>query len=216
MYDFHTHTLLSDGELLPAELLRRMQVRGYSVVAITDHVDNSNIRETLSALKRISSSAVEMDLRLLAGVEITHVPPREIAPLAEYAKREGADIVVIHGESPVEPVAPGTNHAAVTCPYVDILAHPGLIETDDAICAEKNHIALEITARGGHNRTNGHVVRVAEQTGCLLVVDSDAHSPGDIMSAHDRELIAKGAGLTDERVEAVLSIQRNEFYHRFT
>ena len=41
-YDLHTHTILSDGEMLPIELIRRMAVLGYTTVAITDHVDASN------------------------------------------------------------------------------------------------------------------------------------------------------------------------------
>lgn len=216
MYDFHTHTLLSDGVLLPTELLRRMQVLGYSVVGITDHVDASNIRETLLSLGRVSKSAHTMGIRMLCGVEITHVPPSEIAELALYAKENGADLVIVHGESPVEPVIPGTNNAAVSCSYVDILAHPGLITLEDASLAKKHDIALEITARGGHNRTNGHVVRVAEKTGCLLVVDSDAHQPGDLMSGRDREIIASGAGISDKILKNLLSAEENEFCLRFT
>ena len=216
MYDFHTHTLLSDGDLLPTELLRRMQVLGYTVVGITDHVDAGNIEETLASLGRVTKSAHTMGIRLLRGVEITHVPPTEIAELALYAKENGADIVVVHGESPVEPVMPGTNHAAVSCPHVDILAHPGLLTEEDAFLARRNNIALEITARGGHNRTNGHVVRVAEKTGCLMVVDSDAHHPGDLMSGRDREIVGSGAGITGELLKNLLSTEGNEFYHRFT
>ncbi len=37
--DFHNHTLLSDGALMPAEHIRRLIVRGLYAVAITDHVD---------------------------------------------------------------------------------------------------------------------------------------------------------------------------------
>ena len=43
MVDLHTHSLLSDGQLLPSELVRRAEVRGYEAIAITDHVDFSNI-----------------------------------------------------------------------------------------------------------------------------------------------------------------------------
>jgi len=111
---------------------------------------------------------------------------------------------------------PGTNHAAVSCPHVDILAHPGLITKEDASLAEKHNIALEITARGGHNRTNGHVARIADKTGCLLVVDSDTHQPGDLMSARDREIIASGAGIPDKILNNLLSAEENEFCHRFT
>ncbi|MDD1724345.1 MAG: histidinol phosphate phosphatase domain-containing protein [Methanospirillum sp.] len=216
MYDFHTHTLLSDGDLLPSELLRRMKVIGYTTVAITDHVDRSNLVWTIRAIERIRPSAEEMGIRLLAGVEITHVPPPEIPGLARLAKDEGAEIVVVHGETPVEPVAPGTNHAACESPDVDILAHPGLITPEDAASAAAKDIALEITARGGHNRTNGHVAKTAKQSGCLLVIDSDAHHPGDLMSEQDRKIIALGAGVDREKLESLLSIKRNAFYQRFT
>ncbi len=43
MIDLHTHSIFSDGELIPAELIRRAVAHGYSALAITDHVDQSNI-----------------------------------------------------------------------------------------------------------------------------------------------------------------------------
>lgn len=204
MYDLHTHTLQSDGEMLPVELIRRMAVLGYTTVAITDHVDASNIDDVIRQLIPVKDSAHHFGVTLLCGVEITHVPPGEIAGHAEHAKEAGADIVVVHGETPVEPVAPGTNHAACGCRFVDILAHPGLLTEKDALRAKKNGIALEITSRGGHNRTNGHVVAVARRAGCRLVVDSDAHAPHDLLDEHARLVVAKGAGLTDRECREVL------------
>jgi histidinol phosphatase-like PHP family hydrolase len=211
MYDLHTHSIYSDGELIPVELIRRMAVAGYTTVAITDHVDNSNVSSVLSALNLVREPAEQYGVRLLCGVEITHVPPAMIAPMAMRAKAEGADIVVVHGETPVEPVAPGTNHAACSCRDVDILAHPGLITPADAKLAAKNTIALEITARGGHNRTNGHVAIVAKKTGCQLVVNSDAHAPQDIMDERARKLVARGAGLAESECKRVLSLNIDQF-----
>ena len=212
MYDLHTHTILSDGELLPCELIRRMAVLGYQTVGITDHVDMSNITSTICAVERIRSSAEEYGIRLLTGVEITHVPPVEIPKLAHLAKDEGADIVVVHGETVVEPVTPGTNRSACTCEYVDILAHPGMITIEEGKEAAERGIFLEITARSGHNRTNGHVARVARETGCSLVVDSDAHAPGDLMTERARELIALGSGISPEKAREILTLKTNRFY----
>jgi hypothetical protein len=132
LYDLHTHSILSDGEMLPIELIRRMSVLGYSAVAITDHVDTSNAVTVIETLKQVRESAGLYGVRLLCGVEITHVPPAQIAGLARQAKEAGADIVVVHGESPVEPVAAGTNHTACICRDVDVLAHPGLITIEEA------------------------------------------------------------------------------------
>ena len=214
MYDLHTHSTFSDGELIPVELIRRMSVAGYTTVAITDHVDNSTISSVLSAIPLVRESAEQYGIRLLCGVEITHVPPAMIATMAKRAKAEGAEIVVVHGETPVEPVAPGTNHAACACKDVDVLAHPGLVTPDDATLAAKNSIALEITARGGHNRTNGHVALVAKKAGCQIVVDSDAHAPHDIMDERARKLVARGAGLTESECKKVLSLNIDQLLNQ--
>jgi histidinol phosphatase-like PHP family hydrolase len=211
MYDLHTHTIHSDGEMLPIELIRRMAVIGYTTVGIADHADTSNIEEIIAPLARVRESAQIYGVRLLCGVEITHVPPTQIADLAKSAKELGADIVVVHGETTVEPVAPGTNHAACGCRYVNVLAHPGLVTIEDAQRAAKNGIALELTSRGGHNRTNGHVARIAREAGCQLVVDSDAHGPHDILSEEAKFIVAKGAGLTDAECREVLSLNIDQF-----
>ncbi len=195
MYDLHTHTLRSDGELLPLELVRRMAVLGYDSVGIADHVDTTTLPLVLESADAARQSAMLYGVRLYAGVELTHVPAAEIDALARRAKADGAEIVVVHGETPVEPVAPGTNHAACASDYVDILAHPGMITLEDARAAADRGIALELTGRGGHNRTNGHVARVALEANCRLVVNSDAHAPHDLMSADARELVVRGAGL---------------------
>jgi histidinol phosphatase-like PHP family hydrolase len=211
MYDLHTHSILSDGEMLPIELIRRMAVAGYTTVAITDHVDLSNATEVLKTLALVQESAQLYGVRLLCGVEITHVPPTQIAGLAKKAKGAGADIVVVHGETPVEPVAEGTNSASCACKYVNVLAHPGLISVKDARLAAENGIALEITSRGGHNRTNGHVARIAREAGCQLVIDSDAHAPHDILDKRAKFIVAKGAGLTDAECKQVISLNINRF-----
>jgi len=211
LYDLHTHTILSDGEMLPIELIRRMAVTGYTTVAITDHVDASNTDSVLSTLFKVRESAKLFGVNLLCGVEITHVPPSQIADLAKLAKEQGADIVVVHGETSVEPVAPGTNHAACGCRYVNVLAHPGLVTLEDAKLAAKNGLALELTSRGGHNRTNGHVAQIARQAGCQVVVDSDAHAPHDILDERAKIIIAKGAGLSDAECNGVISLNVGKF-----
>jgi histidinol phosphatase-like PHP family hydrolase len=211
MYDLHTHTIHSDGDMLPIELIRRMAVLGYTTVAVTDHVDTSNAAGVIAAILPVKESAQIFGVNLLCGVEITHVPPAQIADLAKQAKDAGADIVIVHGETPVEPVAPGTNHASCSCRYVDILAHPGIIAGKDAVRAAKNNIALEVTSRGGHNRTNGYVVQVAREAGCQIVVDSDAHAPHDLLDERARFLVAKGAGLTDAECRDVLSLNIERF-----
>ena len=205
MYDLHTHTIFSDGELLPAELIRRAAVLGYQTIGITDHADRSNTTTLVRTLNPLRETAQAYGIRLLVGVEITHVPPAEIPLLAREAREAGADIIIVHGETITEPVAPGTNAAACACADVDVLAHPGLISVSDAALARENQVALEITGRGGHNRTNGHVVSVAREERCLLAVNSDTHAPSDLMRMPERMQVARGAGLTEVESVSILS-----------
>jgi histidinol phosphatase-like PHP family hydrolase len=197
MIDLHTHSTFSDGELIPSELVRRAVFHGYTALAITDHVDFTNIEHILACMKKIKSLEDDYGIRIFAGVELTHVPPGKMPHLVEKARKLGAEIVVVHGETMVEPVHEGTNHAAVSLD-IDILAHPGLITTEDAELARENGIALEITSRNGHNRTNGHVVRIAKETGADLIVNTDAHAPDDLITDELALKIAMGAGLDEK------------------
>lgn len=196
MIDLHTHTFFSDGELGPAELVRRAAVAGYRALAITDHADQSNI---ISLLKRLCPVVGELGeangLILLAGAELTHVPPKHIADVVKMARDNGAQILSVHGETIVEPVIEGTNRAAIDA-GVDILAHPGLITPEDVQFAVEKGVFLEVTTRKGHSLTNGHVVKLALQYGARLVVNNDAHAPGDLLSFEMARKVALGAGMT--------------------
>ena len=193
MYDFHTHTFLSDGVLSPIELIRRAYVRGYAAMAVTDHVGIGNVELVVNTLVTdCAAASSRWDILALPGVEITHVPKEDIDAVAKAAKGLGAQVVVVHGETVVEPVEPGTNRAALNSKAVDILAHPGLIQLEDARLASEGGIFLEVSARRGHSFTNGHVVRVALEAGCLLLLDSDAHEPEDLLDPELSQKIALG------------------------
>ena len=198
MIDLHTHTLLSDGELLPSELVRRAVVKGYKALAITDHVDLSNIDWVISRLIRDCHELKKsFEIEIIPGVEITHVPPERIRSMAEEARRLGARIVLVHGETIVEPVAPLTNLRALESP-IDILTHPGLISEEEVALAKKRGIMLEITARKGHSLTNGHVAKLALATGAGLVLNTDSHAPDDLITDDQARSIALGAGLEEK------------------
>ena len=213
MIDLHTHTLFSDGVLVPAEHLRRFAVMGYDAVAITDHADSSNLDFIVLRIVRVAADLNPLSrTRLIPGIELTHIPPALFKPLTDKARELGAQIVVGHGETPVEPVAPGTNRAALEA-GVDILAHPGFITEEEAALAADKGILLELSGRKGHSLTNGHVARMAIAAKAKMAVNADAHEPGDFMSAARAETVARGAGLTEEQYQA---IRKNmaEFVHR--
>ena len=202
--DLHSHTIFSDGDLTPSELVRRAMELGHTALAITDHVDVTNIDFVVPALVK----AVELSedyITVLPGVELTYVPPNKIDMMAKRAKALGAQIVIVHGETVVEPVPAQTNLRSVMSPNVDVLAHPGLITLEEAEIAAGNDVALEITGRYGHNITNGHVANMARKAGAKMVVNSDAHTIGNLMDEKTATIVARGAGLTDEEIKKALN-----------
>lgn len=207
--DLHTHSLLSDGALLPSEACRYASVMGFAALAITDHVDYSNLESVIRKLLNFEKKhAVHLDIKFIPGVEITHADPKIIPELAIDARSAGARIIVCHGETPSEPVTPGTNHVAVLKKgLIDILAHPGLISEEDVILAKENGIYLEISAKPVHMETNKHVASLASKIGAKLLVNTDAHRPEDYITQEQAFKVAKESGLNDE--EALKAIKNN-------
>ena len=208
MIDLHTHSIFSDGELIPAELAQRAYAAGYKALAITDHVDHSNIDFVLPRIIKVCSKiSEEGKIKVFPGVEITHVAPAQISALADEARKLGAKIVVVHGETIEEPVPDGTNLAALQS-SIDILAHPGLLTEEEVRLAADRGIYLEITTRRGHSFTNGHVAQIAKKFKANLILNNDAHSPADFVSSERANSIARGAGLTGDEISAMFENSR--------
>lgn len=208
MIDLHTHTLFSDGRLIPSELVRRFGALGYAAVAITDHTDSATLDFYVPRIVRVAEELNQsQSVKVIPGIEITHAPPNSIGPLVRKARELGTKLVVIHGESIVEPVASGTNRAGLEAD-IDILAHPGLITQEEAELAAEKGIYLEISARAGHSLSNGHVASLAKSTGARLVINSDAHAPGDLMTEDFAKKVVAGAGLSSDTFPDLLSNAR--------
>ncbi|MCL2607392.1 MAG: histidinol phosphate phosphatase domain-containing protein [Methanomassiliicoccaceae archaeon] len=203
--ELHAHTILSDGELTPSELVRRAMVLDHDAIAITDHVDMTNIDIVVPAILK-ATELTDDYIRTIPGVEITHVPPKQMDRVIRKAKELGAQWIVVHGETLAEPVMKGTNLAAAANPDVDVLAHPGLVTEEEIRKATENDILIEITGRPFHNITNGHVVSVARKIGAAMVVNSDCHAPGDLLNEEDAIKIAMGAGMTVKEAKEAVSM----------
>lgn len=204
MIDLHTHTFFSDGVLLPAELAQRCRRAGYRGLAVTDHCGPSNIAFVLERMGEFceDTQGAYGEMEIIPGCELTHVPPIKIPGLVVQARELGAEIVLVHGETVVEPVAEGTNRAAVEA-GCDVLAHPGLITPDVAALAAERGVLLEVSARKGHSLSNGHVARVAAECGAELSFGSDGHQPGDYPTREFATVVLRAAGLSGGEAEAV-------------
>ncbi len=203
MYNLHCHSLLSDGVLLPSAIAARYAALGYKVIAITDHADYSNIKQVASSILEFSSYwPKDAAIKIIPGVELTHIPLEQFKPLVKYAREKGIKIIIGHGETLAEPVAKGTNRAALDA-GVDILAHPGLICEGDVKLAKKKGIFLEITARAGHSTVNSHVAESALNAGAKLIIDIDSHIPEDIITPGQLIKVGLNAGLSRKEIDKI-------------
>jgi putative hydrolase len=176
----------------------------HQVLAITDHLMRDDPVPLMTRLLREAKAWDHGEFIPLVGVEISMLPPRQIADVARAARRAGAQIIIVHGETLAEPVYPGTNRAAITSGEVDILAHPGLLTARDAELAAAHDVVLELTARRGHAFTNGHVARRGREAKAPMVLDSDAHSTTDLVGYPRARALTEGAGLMPGELEKVL------------
>lgn len=64
VYDLHTHTTASDGQLSPEALVIKAKASGIDVLAITDH-------DTTSGITQAVDEADRQNIRLLAGIELS-------------------------------------------------------------------------------------------------------------------------------------------------
>jgi len=201
--ELHTHTLLSDGVLLPSELARRYEVAGFGAVAITDHADLSNIKAVTASIRDFCKAWPKTRIKVIPGVELTHLPPEQFQAAVRYCRKRGIRVVIAHGETPVEPVLPGTSEAALKA-GIDILSHPGFIKEDMVALAARKGVFLEVSGRKGHCLGNRHVVRLTRVYKARLCLGTDCHVPKDIPTPIKFRAVGLDAGLNGKEVEEAL------------
>ena len=64
VYDLHTHSNFSDGDLCPSEVVSLAKESGVTHLALTDH-------DTLSGLDEASSAADQLGLNFISGIELS-------------------------------------------------------------------------------------------------------------------------------------------------
>jgi histidinol phosphatase-like PHP family hydrolase len=203
MYNLHIHSLLSDGVLLPSEIAVRYAAKGYKVIAITDHVDYSNIEFVAGSILKFTRSWPKNSLiKVLPGIELTHLPLAQFKPLVRYARKQGIKVIIGHGETQAEPVLKGSNKAALEA-EIDILAHPGLISDEEVKLAKKNGVFLELTSRNGHKVSNYHVAKLALKWDVKLILNHDSHAPLDINSPAQLKQVGIKAGLNNKEIDKI-------------
>ena len=202
IFDFHTHTFLSDGAYGPMEMAQRAKAKGYELIGLSDHVDFGTcdviLPQLIKAVEKINSS--EMRIKAIAAVEITHVPPSQIEELVNHCRQKGARYIIVHGETPSEPVMQGTNLAAIMA-FADILAHPGYISEEEVKMAAERGVFLEISGKPQHKQTNFHVLKLARKYRAPFLINSDAHNDEQLFTEESYKQLMSELGISEEELK---------------
>ena len=194
MTDFHimlhAHTL--GGGLDTASALRYAALAGLRFAGLILASDGSDLGRVAELSTQIRKLSLYANVEAWAGVELRHIPPALLPDTVREARRAGASLVLVHGESIADQVEQGTNFAAIEA-GADIIAHPGLIDDEAAAYAAEKGVALEFTSCPKHGLTNAHTAAAALRSGAPLVRGSMATRPEELTTRAFWPMIIKGA-----------------------
>lgn len=196
--DLHMHTKWSDGIHSIEDMARAAQELGYEYLAIADHSKAERIANGMDErrldeyIKAIRKAQEKVKIKLFAGAEVSILADGKL----DYADKDlkKLDIVIASVHSRFKQSREEMTKRilkALDNPFVRILGHPTgrLINVRepydvdmDAIMekAKKNNIALEVNANYPRLDLKDAHIRQAIEKGCLLAIDTDAHSTSQL------------------------------------
>jgi DNA polymerase (family X) len=227
--ELHCHTTASDGVNSILDMAHAAKELGYHYIAITDHSKSQPIANGLTAqrlLKHIADIRKAQEqikgIMILAGSEVDILADGSLdyddAILAEL------DWVVASPHNALKPDAETANArllCAIENPFVNVIGHPTgrLINARNGLPIDISKIAaackasgtaLEINAGWPRLDLNDAMARVAIDVGCVLTIDTDAHSCAGLseidlgITTARRAWVTPGKVLNAQPLETVL------------
>lgn len=200
-FNFHTHTLYSDGECIASGIAEAAEASGLAAVAITDHGPELSVGISLGKiplmLQDIETAREDANIPVLTGMEANVVNVSGAIDLDEEIIKK-LDILVIGlhtlGGAPTqEELAKNYLLAimnAMRRQRVDVVAHPfrlhsylapylSLEEMDEFVklAAEKG-IAIEINSK--YRVPDEELLRACLREGAKLSIGTDAHTAAEV------------------------------------
>jgi putative hydrolase len=199
--DCHSHSDWSDGGSPIREMAEAARELGHHYWALTDHsprltvahgLDATRLREQLDRVGELNAELAPF--RILTGIEVDILEDGSLDQVDELLAQ--LDVVVASVHSKLRMEAPEMTRRmlrAIESPHTDILGHcTGRIlvgrgrpqSTFDAeavfgACA-RTGTAVEINSRPERLDPPEPLLALALALGCLVVVDTDAHAPGQL------------------------------------
>jgi putative hydrolase len=229
--DLHAHTDWSDGHATVMEMALAAKARGYEYLAITDHspripIVNGLGPERLAAQRRLIDDANrELEgITVLQGIEVDiledgalDLPDETLASL---------DLVIAspHVKLRMERAAMTERMLrAVASPHVDVIGHPtgrrpgsgpgsrpGADYDFEAVfrAAAANGVVLELDCDPARMDLSPELAALARSCGCRLSLDSDAHTPDQLVYVDLNNWLAWRAGATTDEIINWLPIEK--------
>lgn len=229
--DLHTHSTWSDGGSPVEEMMLAAKALGHEYTAVTDHSPRLTVARGLSAERLAEQLDLIDDLndalapfRVLKGIEVDILDDGSLDQSPFMLNR--LDIVVASVHSKLAMDAESMTHrmvAAIANPRTHILGHctGRLIEGgrgtrgESAFDAEvvfeacrAFDVAVEINSRPERQDPPDRLLALADQSGCLFSIDTDAHAPGQLEFLSYGAQRAWQAGIDPERIITTWPLQR--------
>jgi histidinol phosphatase-like PHP family hydrolase len=216
--DLQMHSVWSDGSQTIEEIASAGRGRGYQYCAITDHSYGLPIAHGLS-MTDLGEQQREIDrineryrgrFRLLKGIEANIRADGSLDMTLEELRQ--LEIVVAAPHAGLRRLDDQTDRMlrAVCTPGVHVLGHPRgrMYGSRPGVTADWEHVfasaaangvAIEIDGDPARQDIDYDLARLAVKAGCLLALDSDAHSTLELQHAETAIAHARLAGVPAER-----------------
>lgn len=193
--DLHMHTTWSDGAQSLDEMVNQARKKGYEYIAITDHskflrvahgLDEERLLRQREEINRLNEKFD--DIHIFAGVEMDILPDGKLDFSDDFLKELDFVIASIHSSfSQPQDKIMDRLFRALENPYVSLIAHPTgrLIGRRDGYNpdmekmiqkAKETNTALEVNANPNRLDLNAKWIRMAQEEGVTLAINTDAHS----------------------------------------
>ena len=212
--DLHMHTTETDGRADAETMAIAAREAGLEYIAITDHsravamangLDEARVLEQAHAIRALNDRLE--GITVLAGIECD-IRPDGSMDLSDDCLAQ-LDVVVASVHSAFSQEPPQMTERllrALSCPWVDVLAHPTgrLILKREGYsfdleqvfrAAAAAGVALEINSQIDRLDLSDTHARLAREHGARFVIDSDAHAPSALGNVRWGVTVARRAWL---------------------
>jgi putative hydrolase len=225
--DCHSHSDWSDGGSPIAEMAEAARALGHRYWALTDHsprltiahgLDPDRLRQQLEIVSQLNAELAPF--RILSGIEVDILADGSLDQEEELLAQLDVVVASVHSKLRMdEPEMTTRMLRAIESPHTDILGHcTGRIlagkgrpqssfdaEAVFAACA-RTGTAVEINSRPERLDPPESLLSLALSLDCVVVVDTDAHAPGQLEWQRNGCEQAARVGVQPERIMNALPV----------